>query len=171
MRYYGVREEELAMVDTPRFAAPRPDQAHWARVQAGLVSPLWLPFVMAASAGAAWWTYANFARWSQPAWGGRLDAAQEPDPPAQTAKAAEPIRAPEPAAAPPAANENLTAAAAPDPAPEAPAVAPETVTPQTGADDDGADAIDAAYAANLGPVLEPAAKARKKPKAPGKKKG
>ena len=121
----------------------RPDQAQWARMNAGLASPLWLPFMVAASAGVAWWTYANWARLTAASWGGSLQPAQP--------SASEPTPQPSPPA--PAAPEPV-AQPANDTAPAAALEAPEPVA-NDDEDDDVADAIDAAYAANLGPVPPP----------------
>jgi len=128
------------MASNPYFGGePGPDQAQWTRMQLGMTSPLWFPFLMAASAGAAWWTYANFSRWAvTPPWGGSLQRTPEPD------------RAPAPKVEPiavPVARLPESAAALPPP----PAVRAEAAPD----DDDGLDAIDAAYAANLGPVPQP----------------
>ena len=123
----------------PEIEGPRPDQAQWARMNVGLASPMLLPFMVAAGAGAAWWAYVNWARTAMAPWmvgQGSGGAAQ----PAPTA-------APEPEAARPAA-----------------AAAPPETPPQADNDDDGADAIDAAYAANLGPVPSP-----DEPRAKGKR--
>lgn len=117
------------------FSAPdrRPDQAQWTRMNVGFASPLWIPFLMAAGAGAAWWTYANWSKLASP-WTGDLqklgaEGGAAPAAPEQPAKSA--------------LNQNLAVQGAAD----APTAAAEL--------DDGSDVIDAAYAANLGPVPPP----------------
>lgn len=40
----------------------RPDQQKWASTGMGAMSPMWLPFIAAASAGAAWWAMTHWAR-------------------------------------------------------------------------------------------------------------
>src|SRR3712207_4226690 len=50
----------------------RPDPAHWTRTNVGFTSPLWWPFLMAAGAGAAWWTYSNWSRVAANSWAGDL---------------------------------------------------------------------------------------------------
>jgi len=44
------------------FGELRPDQARYARLAGGMMSPLWLPFVAAAGMGAAWWMMQNWPR-------------------------------------------------------------------------------------------------------------
>ena len=118
----------------------RPDPAHWTRTNVGLSSPLWWPFLMAAGAGAAWWTYANWARLSTTSWTGDLQRT--------LGGAGGSQRSGELAGA--ALDASL-------------AVQGEGASEvEAEVDDDGSDAIDAAYAANLGPVPPPARKPRKK---------
>ena len=40
----------------------RPDQERYARMAGGMSSPLWIPFMAAASMGAAWWMMQNWPR-------------------------------------------------------------------------------------------------------------
>lgn len=40
----------------------RPDQQRYARMAGGMASPLWIPFMAAASMGAAWWMMQNWPR-------------------------------------------------------------------------------------------------------------
>ena len=121
----------------PEIEGPRPDQAQWARMNVGLASPMWLPFMAAAGVGAAWWAYVNWARMTMSPWAmGQGSGGFAPSAPAGT---------PEPEA---------HRAVAPAEPPEEPPLADN--------DDDGADAIDAAYAANLGPVPPPEARSKGK---------
>jgi len=208
----------------------RPDQAQWTRMQMGMASPLWLPFMVAASAGAAWWTYANFARLA--AGGGmaraltpnggngasvKAPAAAQPAPAArpqpETPRSVQPAPrehldlSPEPPIMPPPLPEPEPApileveagrrqdlALTPGPAAPPPAkptsrrkavlsgavagrvAKPEDASPKPRrkaavAEPVGEDLIDAAYAANLGPVPAPKAKSKDAKGAKGKKKG
>ena len=130
----------------------RPDQARFARTTVGMASPLWFPFLMAASAGAAWWTYANWARFGvQPRAGeGEGDGASTPP-------------TPQPATPPVGASSALAESLAVQGA----------EAPDTAAEEDASDLIDAAYAANLGPVPAPpgpSARKRASAKQPAAKK-
>jgi len=189
----------------------RPDQAQWTRMQMGMASPLWLPFMVAASAGAAWWTYANFARLAAGGGmaraltpnGGNGASAKAPDaaqpavapPQSETPRSVQPAArahldlSPEPPVMPPPLPEPEPAltprsAAAPQAKPTSrrkavlsEAVAGRAAQPEEASSKPrrkavavepvGEDLIDAAYAANLGPVPEP--KARSKDKAQGAK--
>ena len=120
----------------------RPDPAHWTRTNVGFTSPLWWPFLMAASAGAAWFTYTNWSRLAATSWTGDLQRLGDGQGAFRAFEAAEKAGA--------SLDERLSvqgeaAEEAGDPADD------EVVS----------DAIDAAYAANLGPVPPPAAKARR----------
>jgi hypothetical protein len=112
----------------------------------GLTSPLWWPFLMAAGAGAAWWTYANWSRIAASSWTGdlqRLGGASEPDG-SGGATAGWSL------------TQNLAVQGD-----DTPAVRDDEPEEDEGVDD-GSDAIDAAYAANLGPVPAPKKRAAKK---------
>jgi hypothetical protein len=51
------------MADNPFLGGGlRPDQQKWASTGMGAMSPMWLPFIAAASAGAAWWAMTHWAR-------------------------------------------------------------------------------------------------------------
>ena len=116
----------------------RPDQAHWTRMNVGFSSPLWLPFLMAAGAGAAWWTYANWTKLAASPWTGDLQRRMSED------------GGPAPAAAG-------------RPEPPVKAALHDSLSVQgDAAAADASDAIDAAYAANLGPVPLPAKRASRK---------
>jgi hypothetical protein len=130
----------------------RPDQGQWTRMNVGLASPLWLPFLMAAGAGAAWWTYANWARQATSPWRGDLQngagqGAEAAPPPAAGSAASESV-----AVKGRASSDGPTAHPTPGPGVQA---------DLEGAAD-ASDAIDAAYAANLGPVPAPVKRAARK---------
>ena len=134
------------------FHAPehRPDPAHWTRTNVGLTSPLWWPFLMAAGAGAAWWTYTNWGRIAANSWTGdlqRLGGGPRDDGPSAGWSL----------------DQNLAVQGAGAPDVEEEDEADEGV-------DDGSDAIDAAYAANLGPVPAPKKRAAGKSTGRGAKK-
>ena len=122
----------------------RPDPAHWTRTNVGLSSPLWWPFLMAAGAGAAWWTYTNWGRIAANSWtgdlqhlsGGSGDGASRP-----TGWSLD---------------QNLAVQG------DAAAVVVTEEEQDDEGVDDGSDAIDAAYAANLGPVPAPKKRAATK---------
>ena len=128
------------------LSAPhRHDQAHWTRVNVGMTSPLWLPFLTAAAAGAAWWTYAN---WSRSLWAGASPRRDEPPLQPHAAPWKEPERSGSGSSGPSSAAERATPTTSEQP-------------PATEESADRADVIDAAYAANLGPVPKPARKTQK----------
>ena len=126
----------------------RPDPAHWTRTNVGLTSPLWWPFLMAAGAGAAWFTYTNWARIAGTPWTGDLQRRFGETGNGGAGPLGDGTRS--------TLDESLSVQGA-DPATDA-------ANELADADDDAASAaIDAAYAANLGPVPEEAApKPRKK---------
>jgi hypothetical protein len=124
----------------------RPDPVQWTRLQVGMASPLWLPFMMAATAGAAWWTYASIARATAGA--GLTTARQAPD---GASSASPPQPQPQPEPAPP--------VAAPTPLPAAP-VTPDPVAAAEPAAS-LAEAVEAAVLASAPVSAERSAPARK----------
>ena len=132
----------------------RPDPAHWTRMNVGFASPLWLPFLMAAGAGAAWWTYANWTRLAASPWTGDLQRLGGADG-ARDATAAAP---------------SSTAAASLEQNLAVQGDGAGDLGSEDAGVDDGSDAIDAAYAANLGPVPTPKKRAAAKKTAGGAKK-
>ena len=120
----------------------RHDPAHWTRTNVGFTSPLWWPFLMAAGAGAAWWTYTNWSRIAASSWTGdlqRLGGGSGSD-----ASGASSLQSPGWSL-----DQNLAVQG--DGASE---TEDDDLEDDEGVDD-GSDAIDAAYAANLGPVPAP----------------
>lgn len=65
------------MADNSFFGAElRPDQARTARLGLGMASPMWLPFMAAASMGAAFWMVQNWSRMGGAARANGLGAAE-----------------------------------------------------------------------------------------------
>ncbi|HEX8569555.1 MAG TPA: hypothetical protein VF699_06480 [Caulobacteraceae bacterium] len=124
----------------------RPDPAHWTRTNVGLTSPLWWPFLMAAGAGAAWWTYTNWGRIAATSWTGDLQQRLGDGNGGGSAGQS---------FAPAAASLEQSLAVQGD------AEGGASDDDDDGLVDDGSDAIDAAYAANLGPVPAPKKRAAK----------
>ena len=119
------------MTSAPFDPHHRPDPARFARTTVGMAAPLWFPFLMAASAGAAWWTYASWGRLGARPRAGEGEGDPEPAP--------MPVSPPAAASSALAESLGVQGSAAPD----------------TSAEEDASDLIDAAYAANLGPVPPP----------------
>ena len=131
---------------TSNFFSPehRPDPAHWTRTNVGLTSPLWWPFLMSAGAGAAWWTYTKWGRIAATSWTGDLQRLAGSDGEGGV-------------------TQPLTAAASLEQSLAVQGGAPgEDAEEDDAGVDDGSDAIDAAYAANLGPVPAPRKRASAK---------
>lgn len=128
----------------------RPDQQKWASTQFGMVSPMWLPFIAAASVGAAWWGMTHWAR--------VMGSSQSGRPAPASAGSASPSAVPLDQV-----SARSAAVAAPDPAPApspAAALAPaaDALSESLGVQGED-DAADAASPETKAPAVVPAAQA------------
>lgn len=167
----------------------RADAARLARMNLGLASPMWLPFLAAASVGAAWWTLQNWPRLIAAASSTGGPGGPGGAPSESSRAGAEPARPPASVQPPHGSHVRVQPVEPPKAAPRSPAetadaltadadglreelasrpaatalgaslavqdddAAPDVPSPDA---DDGADLVDAAYAAALGAVPQPA---------------